>query len=157
MEAAENADNWGGGGWICCFLRQEKLGSTEGKFGNPINNFIPAQHTHFFVHVFSAGSSLAQVMKLDHEWDAADLIAQGNSSRGSHGGRGFPAILNTVINSSWGTISISSANYNRIITPDGLTREYYSAGTDYLPGMHLCAVIPLKIISNIEETIIAQV
>jgi hypothetical protein len=157
MEAAENADNWGGGGWVCCFLRQEKLGHSEGRFRIPANDFIPAQHTHFFVHVFSTGPSLAQAMKQEYEWDAADLIAKGISSRGSNGGRGFPAILNTVIDSSWGTVSISSANYNRIITPDGLTREYYSAGADYLPGMHLCAVIPLKIISDIQKTITAQI
>lgn len=153
MEAAENADNWGGGGWVCCFLRQEKLGRGEGSFGNLEENFIPAQHTHFFLHVFSTGSGLAQAMNQENEWDAADLITKGNSARQNNGGRGFPVILNTVINSSWGTVSISSANYTRIITPDGLTREYYSAGTDYLPGMHLCAVIPLKIISNIQETI----
>ncbi len=156
MEAAENADNWGGGGWVCCFLRQEKLGRLEGSFGNLEDNFVPAQHTHFFLHVFSTGAGLAQAMNQGNEWDAADLIAKGNSTRERNGGRGFPAILNTVINSSWGTVSISSANYHRIITPDGLTREYYSAGTDYLPGMHLCAVIPLKIISNIQEIITAQ-
>jgi hypothetical protein len=156
MEAAENADNWGGGGWVCCFLRQEKLGHGEGSFGNLEDNFIPAQHTHLFIHVFSIGPGLAQVMNQENEWDAADLIAEGNSTRQGNGGRGFPAILNTIINSSWGTVSISSENYNRIITPDGLTHEYYSAGTDYLPGMHLCAVIPLKIISSIQETMAAQ-
>jgi hypothetical protein len=119
-------------------------------------NFIPAQHTHLFLHVFSVGPSLAQAMNQENEWDAADLITNGNSARQTDGGRGFPVILNTVINSAWGTVSISSGKYNRIITPDGLTREYHSAGADYLPGMHLCAVIPLAIISNIQETLIAQ-
>jgi hypothetical protein len=148
MEAAENADNWGGGGWVCCFLRQEKRG-TEGRFGNLEENFIPAQHTHLFLHVFSVGCSLAQAMGQKNEWDAADLITNGNSARQNNGGRGIPAILNTVINSAWGTVSISSGKYTRIITPDGLTREYHSAGTDYLPGVHLCGVIPLAIVSNI--------
>ncbi len=155
MEAAENADNWGGGGWVCCFLRQEKRGA--GHFGHLEENFIPAQHTHLFLHVFSVSSGLAQAMNQENEWDAADLIANGNSARETNGGRGFPIILNTVINTAWGTVSISSGKYTRIITPDGLTREYHSAGTDYLPGMHLCAVIPLAIISNIQETLIAQI
>jgi len=156
MEAAENADNWGGGGWVCCFLRQEKRG-TSSSFGNIEENFIPAQHTHLFLHVFSIGSGLARAMGQENEWDAADLIANGNSARQTSGGRGFPAIINTVINSALGTISISSGKYNRIITPDGLTREYHSAGTDYLPGVHLCAVIPLAIISNIEEALRVQI
>lgn len=153
MEAAENADNWGGGGWICCFLRQEKLGHGEGNFGDLEDDFIPAEHTHFFLHVYSIGPGLAQAMNQENDWNATDLVANGNSARQNGGGRGFPAILNTVIDSAWGTVSISSGNYTRIITPDGLSREYHSAGTDYLPGVHLCAIIPLKIISDIQETL----
>ncbi|MBC7876109.1 MAG: hypothetical protein H7Y59_02975 [Anaerolineales bacterium] len=156
MEAAENADNWGGGGWVCCFLRQEKRG-TSSSFGNIEDNFIPAQHTHLFLHVFSIKSGLARAMGQENEWDATDLITNGISARQTSGGRGFPSIINTVINSALGTVSISSGKYNRIITPDGLKREYHSAGTDYLPGVHLCAVMPLAIISNIEEALRVQV
>lgn len=155
MEAAENADNWGGGGWVCCFLRQEKRGL--GNFGNLQQTFIPAQHTHLFFHVFSIGSGLAQTMEEETEWDAVNLIANGRSARQTNGGRGIPIILDTVLNSAWGTVSISSKAYNRIITPDGLTREYHSAGTDYLPGVHICAVIPLAIVSDIQAALKMQI
>ncbi|MCB9420766.1 MAG: hypothetical protein H6667_13245 [Ardenticatenaceae bacterium] len=151
MEAGENADIWGGGGWVCCFLRQEKRG-TRG-FGHQQKYFVPAQHTHLFLHVFSIGPSLAETINETHEWDAAERVATGNSARLSGGGRGMPTILDTIIQSTWGTVSISSGNYTRIITPDGLTREYHSAGTDYLPGVHLCAIIPLAVIADIQSNL----
>lgn len=154
MEAAENAAIWGGTGWVCCFLRQEKRGA--GRFGHQQKFFIPAQHTHLFLHVFSIGPSLAKTTGEANEWDAADIVALGRSSRLSGGGRGMPTILNTVIQSTWGTVSISSGGYTRVITPDGLTREYYSAGIDYLPGVHLCAVIPLAVIADVQSALTAQ-
>lgn len=154
MEAAENADIWGGGGWVCCFLRQENRG--VGRFGHQEKHFVPAQHTHLFLHVFSIGPSLAETINEANEWDAAASVATGNSARLSGGGRGMPMILNTIIQSTWGTVSISSGNYTRIITPDGLTREYHSAGTDYLPGMHLCAIIPLAVVADIHSTLTIQ-
>lgn len=149
MEAAENADIWGGGGWVCCFLRQEKRGS--GRFGHQQDSFVPARETHLFLHVFSIGSSLADTVGIENEWEAAEIITAGYSARFSGGGQGMPSILNTVIQSTQGTVFISSKNYTRIITPDSLVREYISAGTDYLPGVHLCAVIPLAVISKIQS------
>jgi hypothetical protein len=155
MEGAENADIWGGGGWVCCFLRQEKRGS--GRFGHQQQFFAPTRETHFFLHIFSIGPSLAETANKINEWEAADSVASGYSARFSGGGQGMPTILNTVIKSTWGTVFISSGSYTRIITPDGLTHGYHSAGTNYLPGVHLCAVIPLAIIADIQSALTVRV
>jgi hypothetical protein len=92
MEAAENADIWGGGGWVCCFLRQEKRGI--GGFGHQQKTFSAARETHFFLHVFCIGSSLAESLNEVNEWDAAASVTVGRSARLSGGGRG--SILNFV-------------------------------------------------------------
>jgi hypothetical protein len=153
MEAAENADIWGGGGRIACFLRQEKRGT--GRFGHQDRRFSPARETHLFLHVFSIGPSLADTTRKESEWEAAIAVAKGFSTRSSGGGNGMPGILKTITETAIGTVFISSGNYTRIITPDGLVREFLSAGTDYLPGVHLCAVIPLAVISRIQPDPVA--
>jgi hypothetical protein len=150
MEAAENADVWGGGGWIACFLRQEKRGA--GRFGHQNSTFSPARETHLFLHVFSIGATLAETTHKRSEWEAAMAVADGYSGRLTGGGKGMPYILKTITESAVGTAYICSGNYTCIITPDGLVREYLSAGSEYLPGVHLCAVIPLAIIAELQPT-----
>jgi hypothetical protein len=149
MEAAENADIWGEHGQVVCFLRQEKRGA--GRFGHQDRAFSPVRETHLFLHVFSLGPSLAETTGQSNEWEAAAAVARGYSARSSGGGNGMSGILRTITESAVGTAFISSGNYTLIITPDGLVREYLSAGTDYLPGVHLCAVIPLAVISQIQS------
>jgi hypothetical protein len=153
MEAAENADIWGGGGRIACFLRQEKRGTS--RFGHQDRTFSPARETHLFLHVFSIGPTLAETTGKGSEWEAAIAIAEGFSTRPSSGGNGMPRILQAITETTSGTVFISSGNYTRIITPDGLVREFLSAGTDYLPGVHLCAVIPLAVVSQIQSDPVA--
>lgn len=149
MEAAENADVWGNGGWVSCYLRQEKRG-IEG-FGHLSVNFDPAKETHLFIDVFTLGPTLSSTLKLENEWEAAQAISSGLSARVSGGGRGIPYILNNIINMAIGTVFISSGPYTRIATPDGLVREFQSAGTDYLPGVHMCAIVPLAVVAQAFE------
>jgi len=161
MEAAENADIWGNGGWVSCFLRQEKRGATG--FGHQSTAFEPSRETHLFINVFSLGATIAGALNMLNEWEAVDAVTVGWSSRGVPGGKGIPHILSTITRLSLGTVFISSGAYSRIHSPDGLTREYLAAGTDYLPGVHLCAVIPVAVISKINpdptivEKLLAQV
>jgi hypothetical protein len=152
MEAAENADIWGECGRVACFLRQEKRGTR--RFGHQDRAFSPARETHLFLHVFSIGPTLAETTGIGSEWEAAIAVTEGYSARSSGGGHGMPGILRVITESAVGTAFISSGNYTRIITPDGLVREYLSAGTDYLPGVHLCAVIPLAVISQIQPNLV---
>lgn len=147
MEAAENADIWGEAGWVACFLRQEKRGRAG--FGHRKVSFDPARVTHLFLHVFTVGPSLAEVTGIDTEWNAAAAVLQSYSVRTSGGGSGFPVILKTVNTASQGTLFVRTGNYTRIHTPDGLAREFRTSGTDYLPGVHLAAVIPLVAVSDI--------
>jgi hypothetical protein len=151
MEAAENADSWGGQGWITCFLRQEKRG--KAKWGHN-NDFDPKRETHLFIHVFSIGSTLAKSTGYDTEWDAADHVTNGFSTRSLYGGNGIPKILKTVTQNSMGTVFMISGSYTRIISPDGLVREFMTAGSEFLPGFHLGAVIPLAVISDFSNNII---
>jgi hypothetical protein len=153
MEAAENADMWGGCGWVACFLRQEKRGA--GRFGHKNQAFSPARETHLFLHVFSLGPTLAESTRMRNEWEAAGAVVAGYSARSSGGGNGIPGILKTITQSAIGTAFISSGNYIRIVTPDEMVREFLSAGSDYLPGVHICAVIPLAVVAHIRPEYIA--
>jgi len=148
MEAAENADTWGGGGWVTCFLRQETRGKRG--FGHGEIDFSPARETHLFIHVFSIGKSLAETTRKTTEWEATSVVLEGFSSRSATGGLGMPGILQSITRNAYGTAQVKSNGYTMIITPDSLVREFHSYGSDYLPGVHLCAVIPLAVISNIE-------
>ncbi len=147
MEAAENADIWGNGGWVSCFLRQEKRGAAN--FGHKTTIFDPSRETHLFINVFSLGATIGSALNMATEWEAADAVTIGWSSRGVAGGKGFPHILSTITRLSLGTVFISSGAYTRIHSPDGLIREHLAVGSDYLPGVHLCAVIPVAVISKI--------
>lgn len=153
MEAAENADIWGECGWVACFLRQEKRGT--GQFGHQSRAFSPERETHLFLHVFSMGPTLADTTGKGSEWEAAVAIADGYSARSSGGGNGMPRIIREITESDLGTAFISTGNYTRITTPDGLVREYLSAGADYLPGVHICAVIPLAVVAQIPPSLVA--
>jgi hypothetical protein len=154
MEAAENADIWGRRGWLACFLRQEKRGKV--RFHSDAS-FLPERETHLFLHVYTIGRTLAESLRMSNEWDAAIAVSKGYSARGSGGGRGMPSILRTITESALGTAFICSGNYTRIITPDQFVREYHSAGADYLPGVHICAVIPLTVISQPQSLPLAVV
>ena len=150
MEAAANADQWGDGGWIIAFLRQEKGG--KGSFGHRNQvGFSALADTHLYLHVLSIGPTLAQTTGLSTEWEAANEVIQGFSSRESGGGLGMPRIIEIVIKETIGTIMVSSGGYSRIITPDGLAHEFSSAGSHYLPGVHLCAVVPLAHIADLRS------
>lgn len=151
MEAAENADAWGGQGWITCFLRQEKRGKAKWGHNNDLGDFDPTRETHLFIHVFSIGSTLAQSTGFDTEWDAADHVTNGFSTRSLYGGNGIPNILRTVTQNSMGTVFMISGPYTRIISPDGLVREFMTAGSKFLPGFHLGTVIPLAVISDFNK------
>lgn len=148
MEAAANADQYGGGGWVIAFLRQEKRGAQNFGHRNQMN-FSAVAETHLYLHVFSIGSTLAETTGLPSEWEAANAVVEGYSTRQSGGGLGMPRIVEFVTATTQGTVYISSGGYSRLITPDGLAREFSSAGSLYLPGVHLCAVIPLAVISEI--------
>jgi len=150
MEATANADQWGGGGWVIAFLRQEKRGVQNFGHRNQ-SGFSPVAETHLYLHVFSIGPTLAQTTGKDTEWEAATAVVQGYSLRQSGGGLGMPRIIEIVTKSTQGTVYISSGGYIRLITPDSLAREFSSAGTHYLPGVHLCAVVPLAYIANIQS------
>lgn len=149
MEAAENADIWGGGGWVVCFLRQEKRGAK--RFGHRSTTFSPARETHLFIHVFSIGYSLADTLDYDTEWEAVQAVTSGKSSRTSGGGRGLPSILHIVTQEALGTVCIVTGNYTHIVTPDGIVRAFHSAGSDYLPGVHISAIVPLAVISQLDR------
>jgi hypothetical protein len=102
------------------------------------------------LHVFSVGATLAETTNKGSEWEAATAVADGYSGRLTGGGRGMPYILKTITESAIGTAYVCSGNCTCIITPDGLVREYLSAGSEYLPGVHLCAVIPLAVIAELK-------
>ena len=91
-----------------------------------------------------------------NEWGAAEIVASGRSARLSGGGRGMPSILDTIVQTAQGTVAMYTGGYTRITTPDGLTREYHSAGIDYLPGVHLCAIVPLAVISDVQSMLTVQ-
>jgi len=145
-EAAENADTWGGGrGWVACFLRQESRGTR--RFGHQDAAFNPTRETHLLLHVISVGPSLAASLDLESEQDATDAVMIGFSTQPG-GGNGMPAILRTITRSAAGTVYLSTGDYTRIISPDGMIREYRSAGSPYLPGVHLCGIVPLAVVSD---------
>jgi hypothetical protein len=155
MEAAENADSWGGGrGWAACFLRQETRGT--GRWGAKERSFTPARDSHLFIHVFSIGPTLAESTGHTTEWEAAVAISVGQSARPTGGGTGMPNILQTVTERALGTVFLNSGNYIRIVSPDGIVREHVSRGSAYLPGVHLCALVPLAVVSGILRPDAAQ-
>jgi hypothetical protein len=145
MEAAENADTWGGRGYISAFLRQENRGRRGFQYDK---SFQPQRETHLFIHVFSIQGSLGSTLGMS-EREAAYAVESGTSARLGEFGQGMPFIVNTITQKTSGTVFINSGGFTRILSPDGLGRDFLSVGTDYLPGVHLGVVIPLaKLIST---------
>ena len=145
MEAAENADTWGGRGYISAYLRQENRGRRGFQYEK---DFQPERETHLFIHVFSIQGSLGAALSMS-ERDAAYAIEDGASARRGRLGQGMPFIINTVTQEDTkGTVFINSGGFTRIVSPDGLGRDFLSVGSDYLPGVHLGAIIPIAVISK---------
>ncbi|MEM6379206.1 MAG: hypothetical protein AAF705_13415, partial [Bacteroidota bacterium] len=145
MEAAENADTWGNGrGYVSVFLRQEGLG----KMGfHETEDFVPERDTHLFIHVFSAANSLGSTLNMS-EQEAANEIQSGRSSRLSAGGQGIPYIVENTVSNALGTVLINSGGFNRIISPNGMIYDSFSAGMNFLPGVHLGLILPLAVLSD---------
>jgi len=149
MESAENADSWGGGGYVAAFLRQEGRG--QGGFHKK-TNYDPIRDTHLFIHVCSLEGSLGTTLGCS-EIEAVDAIRDGSSARANGVGLGMPFIISTVTQEALGTVFINSGGFTRVISPDGINRDFHSAGNDYLPGVHLCAVIPLACVADVSQAL----
>ncbi len=151
MNLAENAADYGRGGYIGCFLRQEKgrTAGLKGRFGGS-NLFDPRKHTHLFINCFTLGPSLSEVTDHPNEWSAAEAVLGGGfTSRINGGGSGMETIMRTVVEGATGTVYLNSKNYVRVITPDGIVREYNLGGDLYLPGVHICTLIPLAVVAQL--------
>lgn len=148
-ESAENADSWGGGGYIVAFLRQEGRGQSG---FHKKSHYDPIRDTHLFIHVYSLEGSLGTTLGCS-EIEAADAIRDGSSARANGTGMGMPFIILTVTQKALGTVFINSGGFTRVISPDGINRDFHSAGNDYLPGVHLCAVIPLACVGDVSQAI----
>ena len=151
MEVVENGEIYGKQCWVTCFLRQEKRTPRkkihEKRLGH---DFLPWLHTHLFINVFTIGPTLRETTGHSTEWEAAQAILRGFSSR-PDGGTGIERVMSTVIRSAEGSLSINSGNYSCIMLPDGLIREHTSAGNDYLPGVHFCMLVPLATVLDIAK------
>ena len=151
MNLAENAADYGHGGFIGCFLRQEK-GKSAGTKGRLVgsNLFDPRKHTHLFINCFTLGPSLSEVTGYANEWLAAGaVLGEGFTSRANGGGSGMETIMRTVVERATGTVYLNSKNYVRVISPDGIVRENTLGGDLYLPGVHICALIPLAVVAQL--------
>lgn len=149
MGLAENGSEYGNGGYIGCFLRQEKGKPTS--IGKRTDDFPfePRQHTHLFINCFTLGKSLAEVTKHAHEWESAQAVLGGFTSRVDGGGSGMQNVMQTVIESAKGSVFVNSKNYVRLVLPNGMVHEYTQGGDLYLPGVHFCLVIPLAVVSEL--------
>lgn len=149
MEATDNAQSWGGGGWIGAFIRQEK----RRRLGFGVSTtFNPAQESHLIVSVVTVGQTFAESSGMSREAEAVSAAFGGFSGRGDGGGgRGVPLIVRTVTEQCLGTVVISSGNYTRIATPDGLIREQLSGGAKTLPGTHVCIMVPLAEVTRMAQ------
>jgi hypothetical protein len=149
MESAENTDSWGGGGYVVAFLRQEGRGQ---RGFHKQNNYDPIRDTHLFIHVCSLEGSLGTTLGCS-EIEAVDAIRDGSSARTNGMGMGMPFIISTVTQKALGTVFINSGGFTRVVSPDGINRDFHSAGNDYLPGVHLCAVIPLACVADVSQAL----
>ncbi|MGQ9572732.1 MAG: hypothetical protein ACUVV3_06045 [Dehalococcoidia bacterium] len=152
MDLAENGFEYGKGCWVGCFLRQEK-GRSAGTKGCPDSaSFDPRQHTHLFINCFTVGPSLAEVTGHATEWDAAQAVLSGGfTSRPTGGGSGIESVMRTVVESARGTAYLGSRNYVRIVSPNGIVHEYVLGGDQYLPGVHICLLVPLAVVAQLRQ------
>jgi len=151
MALAENGSEYGQGCHIACFLRQERgISAIERRLttGEPFN---PRLHTHLFINCFTLGPSLANITGHSSEWEAAQAILGGFTSRPEGGGSGMQNIIQTVTEDGSGTVYINSRNYVRLVMPTGISHEYTYGGDRYLPGVqvHFCLLIPLAVVSQL--------
>lgn len=151
MEVVENGEIYGKQCWVTCFLRQEKRPPRKRTHEKHLgHDFLPWLHTHLFINVFTIGPTLKEATGYSTEWEAAQAILRGFSSR-PDGGTGIERVMSTVIRSAEGSLSINSGNYSCIMLPDGLIREHTSAGNDYLPGVHFCMLVPLATVLDMAK------
>jgi hypothetical protein len=152
MDLAENAAEYGNGGYVGCFLRQEKgrAAGTKGRADGVI--FDPRRHTHLFINCFTLGPSLSEVTGHTSEWAAAQAVLGGGfTSRATGGGSGMETVMHTVVESATGTVYLNSRNYVRVISPNGLVHEYMLGGDQYLPGVHICLLVPLAAVAQLRQ------
>lgn len=152
MDLAENAAQYGNGGYVGCFLRQEKGRAAGTKGRADMLAFNPRRHSHLFVNCFTLGPSLSEVTGHASEWAAAQAVLGGGfTSRATGGGSGMETIMRTVVDSATGTVYLNSRNYVRVVSPNGLVHEYTLGGDQYLPGVHICLLIPLAIVAQLHQ------
>ena len=152
MDLAENAAEYGEGGYIGCFLRQEKgrAAGIKGRAGSFL--FDPRRHTHLFINCFTLGPSLSAVTGHTSEWSAAQAVLGGGfTSRAQGGGNGMETVMSTVVERAAGTVYLNSKNYVRVVLPNGIVHEYMLGGELYLPGVHICSLIPLAVVAQLYQ------